>query len=104
MATLGDVAKLVRSKNAGRFWLTIDIMFDDVEAYRRAGDADIVNRAAIARRPTWIAGHASACAVVGAGKAALEPLGDGGMEEVDRVHARELTECNPILVARPTLG
>jgi hypothetical protein len=49
MATLGDVAKLVRSKNAGPFWLTIDIMFDDVEVYRRARDADIVNRTAIAR-------------------------------------------------------
>ena len=28
MATLGDLAKLVRSKNAGPFWLTIDIMFE----------------------------------------------------------------------------
>jgi len=42
-------AKLVRSKNAGPFWLTIDIMFDDAETYRRARDAEIVNRAAIAR-------------------------------------------------------
>ena len=49
MAMLGDLAKLVRSKNAGPFWLTIDIMFDDAEAYRRARDAEIVNRAAIAR-------------------------------------------------------
>ena len=49
MATLGDLAKLVRSKNAGPFWLTIDIMFDDADAYRRARDAEIVNRAAIAR-------------------------------------------------------
>ena len=49
MATLGDLAKLVRSKNAGPFWLTIDIMFDDSEAYRRARDAEIVSRAAIAR-------------------------------------------------------
>ena len=48
MATLGDLAKLVRSKNAGP-WLTIDIMFDNAEAYRRARDAEIVNRAAIAR-------------------------------------------------------
>src|SRR4029077_11726683 len=38
-----------RSKNAGPFWLTIDIMFDDADAYRRARDAEIVNRAAIAR-------------------------------------------------------
>ena len=36
MATLGELAKLVRSKNAGPFWLTIDIMFDDADAYRRA--------------------------------------------------------------------
>jgi hypothetical protein len=49
MATLGDLAKLVRSKNAGPFWLTIDIMFDDADVYRRARDAEIVNRAAIAR-------------------------------------------------------
>ena len=49
MATLADLAKLVRSKNAGPFWLTVDIMFDDAEAYRRARDAEIVNRAAIAR-------------------------------------------------------
>ncbi len=49
MATLGELAKLVRSKNAGPFWLTIDIMFDDAQAYRRARDAEIVNRAAIAR-------------------------------------------------------
>lgn len=26
---IGDVARLVRSKNAGPFWLTIDVMFDD---------------------------------------------------------------------------
>ena len=49
MATLADLAKLVRSKNAGPFWLTIDIMFDDAQAYRRARDAEIVNRTAIAR-------------------------------------------------------
>src|ERR1700740_3634150 len=49
MAALGDLAKLVRSKNAGPFWLTIDLMFDDAEAYRRARDAEIVKRAAIAR-------------------------------------------------------
>jgi uncharacterized protein DUF4387 len=49
MTALADLAKLVRSKNAGPFWLTIDIMFDDAEAYRRARDAEIINRSAIAR-------------------------------------------------------
>jgi hypothetical protein len=35
LAKLGDIANLIRSKNAGAFWLTFDIMFDDEESYRR---------------------------------------------------------------------
>ena len=31
MRTLGEMAKLVRSKNAGPFWLTLDVMFEDRE-------------------------------------------------------------------------
>jgi hypothetical protein len=49
MATIADLAVLVRSKNAGPFWLTIDIMFDDAAAYRRARDSAAISRAAIAR-------------------------------------------------------
>ena len=33
MAKLWEVTKLVRSKNAGPFMLTFDIMFDDPETY-----------------------------------------------------------------------
>jgi hypothetical protein len=47
--TIGDLAVLVRSKNAGPFWLTIDIMFDKPEAYRRVRDSETINRAEIAR-------------------------------------------------------
>jgi hypothetical protein len=31
--TIGDIASLVRSKNAGPFWLTIDIFCDTADAY-----------------------------------------------------------------------
>lgn len=31
--TLGEVAKYVRSKNAGPFWMTIDVFCDEDEAY-----------------------------------------------------------------------
>ena len=48
-ATIGDLAVLVRSKNAGPFWLTIDIMFDDAEKYRRVRDSALVDRALVAR-------------------------------------------------------
>lgn len=33
--TVGDVAELVRSKNAGPFWQTLDVFCDDDESYRR---------------------------------------------------------------------
>jgi len=32
---LGDIADLVRSKNAGPFWMTLDVFFPDAAAYRR---------------------------------------------------------------------
>ena len=48
MATIADLAVLVRSKNAGPFWLTIDIMFDDEEKYRRVRDCEVISRAGIA--------------------------------------------------------
>ncbi len=47
--TIADLAVLVRSKNAGPFWLTIDVMFDNQEAYRRVRDSEAINRAGIAR-------------------------------------------------------
>ncbi len=37
-------------------------------------------------------------------KAAVEPLGDGGMEQMGWVHAEAAHRCNRILAARPTLG
>lgn len=35
MATLSEVAKYVRSKNAGPFWVTVDIFCEDDETYNR---------------------------------------------------------------------
>jgi uncharacterized protein DUF4387 len=49
MTTIADLAVLVRSKNAGPFWLTIDVMFDDPQAYRRVRDSEAISRAGIAR-------------------------------------------------------
>jgi hypothetical protein len=46
--TLGSLARLVRSKNAGAFWLTIDIMFDDLATYERVRDANVVTQAGMA--------------------------------------------------------
>lgn len=46
--TLLELARVVRSKNAGPTTLTIDLMFNDEAGYRRACDAASLQPAAIA--------------------------------------------------------
>lgn len=41
MAKLKDIARYVRSKNAGPFWVTIDIFFEDKESYERVRHSNI---------------------------------------------------------------
>ena len=48
MTTLGELAGLIRSKNAGPFVLTFDIMFDDRADYVRVRDSGVVTRERIA--------------------------------------------------------
>jgi Domain of unknown function (DUF4387) len=50
MATiLGDLAHLIRSKNAGPFILTFDVMFDEEATYRRVLASGVLTREAFAR-------------------------------------------------------
>lgn len=44
MAKLGDLACLIRSKNAGPFQLTFDIMFDDDQVYRKIVRAKVLTK------------------------------------------------------------
>jgi hypothetical protein len=48
MAILGDLARLIRAKNAGPFMLTFDVMFDSEEAYRRVLKAQVLTKASFA--------------------------------------------------------
>jgi Domain of unknown function (DUF4387) len=45
MATLGELSRLIRSKNAGPFSLTFDVMFEDDATYRRVVDAKVLTKA-----------------------------------------------------------
>lgn len=47
--TLGELAKLIRSKNAGPFTLTFDVMFETEEAYRRVLASGALTKAVFAR-------------------------------------------------------
>ncbi|UZD90405.1 DUF4387 domain-containing protein [Cognatishimia activa] len=46
MTKLSDIAKKIRSKNAGPFWLTIDVFCDTAEAYQKVVNTLDVTRLA----------------------------------------------------------
>jgi hypothetical protein len=49
MTRLRDIAKLIRTKNAGPFQLTLDIMFQDSRSYEHVVASGVINKAAMAR-------------------------------------------------------
>lgn len=49
MPKLSDVCHYIRSKNAGPFWITVDLFFRDAEAYRAYADADAISADLFAR-------------------------------------------------------
>jgi hypothetical protein len=42
MTRLQDLADVLRSKNAGPFQITIDLMFNDAQVYRRVRESDVL--------------------------------------------------------------
>ena len=49
MARLRDMTKLIRSKNAGPFLLTLDILFDDRKCYEQVVQAGVLSAQSVAR-------------------------------------------------------
>jgi hypothetical protein len=49
MARLGDIATGCRSKNAGPFDLTVDVIFDDAALFAQVRDTGVLNAALFAR-------------------------------------------------------
>jgi hypothetical protein len=48
MAKLREVCRHIRSKNAGPFWVTIDLFFDGPENYQRYRDSEALGAATFA--------------------------------------------------------
>jgi hypothetical protein len=46
---LGDLTRLIRSKNAGPFVLTIDVMFDEPAAFQHVVEQKIINPTVISK-------------------------------------------------------
>jgi hypothetical protein len=49
MDKLKDLAKVIRSKNAGALLLTLDVMFEDQAVYERVRNSNVLNVRAIAQ-------------------------------------------------------
>ena len=49
MTTLVELAGLIRSKNAGPFVLTFDVMFSDEKSYLRVKDSGVLTRELVAQ-------------------------------------------------------
>lgn len=49
MKTLYDIAKVIRSKNAGPFSITLDVLFENAETYRKVKEANLINKPLIAK-------------------------------------------------------
>jgi len=49
MARLRDLARLIRTKNAGPFQLTTDILFEDLATYRRVRESGVITKALMAK-------------------------------------------------------
>ena len=47
--TLKDVANVIRSKNAGPYELTLDVLLRDEDVFTKLRQADIINKETIAR-------------------------------------------------------
>lgn len=56
MSKLGDMAQVLRSKNAGPFLITVDIMFDSEHAFQRVLDSGAVTSETVAPRYGLLAG------------------------------------------------
>ncbi|ORX90663.1 CAIB/BAIF family enzyme [Clohesyomyces aquaticus] len=48
-AVLGDLARVLRSKNAGPYELTFDVMFETERVYRMVKEADLLNQSVVAQ-------------------------------------------------------
>lgn len=49
MTALAELATLIRSKNAGPFVLTFDILFKDEKKYRRVRDSGVLSKELFAK-------------------------------------------------------
>lgn len=84
---LRDYASIIRSKNAGPYRLTVDILFRDEELFRKVCESGAVSRESVARAYGIAPDRISSLFVVPMGRAIkvtlLRPVGQGDFGDSD---------------------
>jgi hypothetical protein len=102
MARLDQIARVIRSKNAGPFCLTLDVLFGDEASYRRVAAARVITRekmAALYRQPlenVQVYEHPLALAMK---VSIVRPTPAGSVEDADLYGAQQHVLLYPLEVA-----
>jgi len=90
---LKDVAVVIRSKNAGPYELTFDIVFNDKETYEKAISQNIINPATIASlyslSPSDVIDVIGFPAALAIKATIVRPIGSGNLGERDVYGAQQ---------------
>ena len=102
MARLDQIARVIRSKNAGPFCLTLDVLFGDEASYRRVVAAEVITReqmAALYRQPVenvQVYHHAKALAMK---VSIVRPVPAGSVKDRDLYGAQQHVLLYPLEIA-----
>ncbi len=99
MARLDEIAKVIRSKNAGPFFVTLDILFSDLADFQRVVAARVIekeNMAALYRQPLeniFVYHHPTALAMK---VTIVRPVPAGSIHDTDIYGAQKHVLLYPI--------
>ena len=102
MARLDEIAKVIRSKNAGPFCLTLDVLFADKQSYGRVVAAEAITRetmAALYRQPienVQVYHHPTALAMK---VSMIRPVPAGSVMDTDLYGAQQHVLLYPLEIA-----
>ena len=103
VTTLSDFAKVIRSKNAGPFELTFDIMFDDLSKYECVKASGVITAARIAEAYRIRVDEVLVCRPYDAAVAfkitIKRPVGSGDIEDCDVYGCQQHVPLMELLVA-----
>jgi hypothetical protein len=103
---LGDLAEIVRSKNAGPFWMTLDVIFNDTGAYEWVASQQVITAHTVAAlyRVDPATVHVFQMPAITVIKASFpRRVPQGGIADSDMHSGQQQVPLAQLLVTRPPL-